>query len=113
MRFHLVITISAALTACTITACAPKCDTTGTSTSQNSDNHDTEPTECGGMCTGPARCPDGYYYTGRPNCNCVPKPSELHGVIGVPCSQGCADTCNGDYPAEECFACLSACESSP
>jgi hypothetical protein len=28
----------------------------------------------GGMCTGPQRCPKGYYYVGPPTCSCVPKP---------------------------------------
>ena len=28
----------------------------------------------GGMCTGPQRCPKGYYYVGPPTCSCLPKP---------------------------------------
>lgn len=48
---------------------APVCDTAPSKE---------EPTECGGMCN-PARCPDGYYFNGRPNCACVPKPKERPG----------------------------------
>jgi len=50
--------------------CAPTCDSPAAA--GDSDNPDNEPTECGGLCR-PDRCPAGYYYSGPPNCSCLPK----------------------------------------
>ena len=53
--------------------CAPTCDTAGNGNDPgDSDNPDNEPSECGGLCR-PDRCPAGYYYSGPPNCSCLPK----------------------------------------
>jgi hypothetical protein len=43
-----------------------------TAAAGDSDNPDNEPSECGGLCR-PDRCPAGYYYSGPPNCSCLPK----------------------------------------
>jgi len=64
MRLILALLVPVAIVL--FAGCAPVCDTAPSKE---------EPTECGGMCN-PARCPDGYYFNGRPNCACVPKPKE-------------------------------------